>query len=77
VIPCTVESFAYNDNFILAKQKAKKECVFPHDNEQEENKIYFWVVDIKHDTLYKSDSKEAYKQTLTRLNVPEELQLEK
>ncbi|WP_083704308.1 DUF3997 domain-containing protein [Pontibacter indicus] len=77
VIPCTVESYAYSSDFILAQQKASKECVFPHNIEQEEERIYFWIVDIKNDTLYRADSWEAYEENRTRLHVPEELQLEK
>ncbi|GAB3824444.1 hypothetical protein GCM10028895_32790 [Pontibacter rugosus] len=77
VIPCTVETYTYSSDFILAQQKASKECVFPHKIEQEEEKVYFWIIDIKNDALYRSDSRQAYEANRNCLHVPEELQLDK
>lgn len=76
IIPCSVLSHSYNDDFILAFQKAASDCILNSNLKQEEGKVYFWIIDVKADTLYRTESIEDYWTKRVELKVPENLRLQ-
>lgn len=71
-IPCTVISFAYNDNHIIAAQKLN-DCFNAKFNESEG--ITFWIIDVKKDKSYESLSLEDYLRTKDSIGVSRDLKL--
>jgi len=77
VIPCKVESYNYDKDYIIAYQKASKNCVIEHNVKQEEGSLYYWVIDVKADTLYSFSNKSDYLEKRKELGVPEELKFDR
>ena len=76
VIPCNVEKYNFNDDYIIAYQKACKDCIIEHDVKQKEGSFYYWIIDVKKDTLYSFSTREDYMEKRKELGVPEKLKLE-
>jgi hypothetical protein len=85
IVPVHVESFDYDEDFILAQQKSKDKflatdtCLFYEDSYKRFRDEYdffeYWIIDKKQGNVYGPLSFNLYKKYRERLNVPDELQL--
>jgi len=76
VIPCTVLRYKFNNDFIIAFQKAANKCHFPNEVEQELGISYYWIIDVKKDSLYRFSNQKKYLQKRRELGIPKKLQFE-
>jgi len=76
-IPCNIEAFKVNEDFIIARQRAKRDCFWQGRNplNQELNVEYFWIIDAAQDQIYGPYEKSAYQKKSKDMGVPEELDL--
>ena len=71
-VPCSVISFAFDDNHIIAAQKPN-DCLNAKFNKNEG--IVFWIIDIKKDKSYESLNLEEYLKTKDSIGVSKDLML--
>jgi hypothetical protein len=78
-IPATVLDYAFNNDFIIAKQRPKvpaeplyaRHPIYVSGLEHE----YYWIIDHAHDTIWGPLLEEEYLRTRDRIGVPTELAL--
>lgn len=76
-IPATVTAYAFDDYFIIAKQKPKvpadplynKQPVYEFGNEY----VYYWIIDHRQDTVWGPLGEEEYWRVRAWVGVPPEL----
>lgn len=79
VIPAKVTEVAWNDSFIIAKQLGLKTDPKSSNNYKipDEDKQYYWIIDVKIDKVYGPLSKENYETQKRELQIPGTLVLQK
>ena len=76
-IPCNVEAYHYNEYFIVARQRAMKDCFWGEVNSLQQvlGVEYFWIIDIETQAIHGPLTEGDYRKKRVSLNVPIELYL--
>ncbi len=74
-VPCSVQKYVWNSKFILAKQKATKECFVKNKNRQSIGEFYYWVILVQGKTVLGPLSEREYIDVRGLHGVPEKLSL--
>ena len=76
-IQANVLKYNYNDNFIIAEQKPNKtdDPLYEktYNYKEGRNKIYYWIIVVKKDSLLGPLNKSEFDQERTKHNVPNDL----
>jgi hypothetical protein len=70
-VPCSIEDFTYDDNFIIATQKDNRECSLNKDLSKV--KSTFWIIEKKKHTVYGPLDSTFYYRKRDSMSIPETL----
>jgi hypothetical protein len=72
-IPCTVEAFGFDEDFIIAKQRNNRDCL---DEDLTNVPMAYWIIDKKKKMNYGPYDSLTYSVKRRELNVPKSLSLQ-
>jgi len=71
VIPCSVVSYNYNEDFIIAAQRPNNDCFL----EEDERKLNFWIISHKQENTIGPLTIDQFLKKRKELNIDENLVL--
>jgi hypothetical protein len=74
-IPCSVQEYVWDSDFILAKQKATKDCFIRNPNAQQVGEIYYWLVLTEKRKVIGPLTLVEYRKTRKLYGIPNDLSL--
>lgn len=86
-VPCNVTAYAYDNNFIVAIQKARKACfplAAPGDSlglrsnpyGQRDGEIYYWIIEAKQQIVHGPLSADNFRKKYSELGVSVKLDMQ-